>query len=79
LNLLLQLIHNFQRNKTNLHGINQLVGPEYLVEIEFTAVVSENEFIYKVFILLNSPFIKVMNITLQKYCWARSNGFSLVF
>jgi enamine deaminase RidA (YjgF/YER057c/UK114 family) len=26
---------------TGFYGINQLVAPEYLVEIEFTAVVSE--------------------------------------
>jgi hypothetical protein len=43
LRLLLQLIHNFKEIKptTGFYGINQLVGPEYLVEIEFTAVVSE--------------------------------------
>jgi hypothetical protein len=51
--LLLQLIHNFQRNKTNYRFLrNQSTcRPEYLVEIEFTAVVSENNLSTKDFIL----------------------------
>jgi hypothetical protein len=63
---LLQLIHNFFKEikpTTGFYGINQLVGPEYLVEIEFTAVVSENNLSTKDFILLHKlSFIKVMNI-----------------